>query len=49
MHVFRHDYIAHDNKVIATADPLQDLEKQIAISPAAEQWTALVTTRGDEM
>lgn len=31
------------------ADPLQNLEKQIAIPGAAEQGAALVTARGDEV
>ena len=44
-----HDYVAYDDKTIAPTDPLQDLEEQVAISRAAEQWSALVATRGDEV
>jgi hypothetical protein len=42
-------HVAHDHKTIAPPNPLQDLEKQVAIQRAAEQRTALVTTRGDEV
>jgi hypothetical protein len=44
-----HPPLTHDNKTIAPAYLLQDLEKQVAIQRAAEQWTALVATRGDEV
>jgi hypothetical protein len=49
VHMLGHDNIADDHKVIAPADPLQDLKKQVAIPRDAEQRAALVTTRGDEM
>ncbi len=49
MYVLGHNHVTYDDKTIALADLLQDLEKQIAIWRAAEQWTALVATRGDEV
>jgi hypothetical protein len=35
--------------MIASAHPLQDLEKQVAIAVAAEQRSPLVTTRSDKV
>lgn len=49
MNMLGHDYVAHDHKTIAPPNLLQDLEKQVAIQRAAEQWTALVATLGDEV
>lgn len=47
--MLRHNDVTYDDKTIAPADPLQNLEKQVAISLAVEQWAALVATRGDEV
>jgi len=47
--VLGHDHVAYDDKTIAPADPLQDLEKQVATSSAVEHRAALVTAGRDEV
>ena len=47
--MLRHDHVTNDHKTIAFANPLQDLEKQVAIPGAAEQRAPLVATRSDEV
>jgi len=49
MHMLGHDHVAYDYKVVATAHLLQHFKEQVAILRVAQDWAALVATRGDEM
>jgi hypothetical protein len=49
MHMLGHHDVTDDNKAIAPADLLQNLEEQISILPDTEESAAVVTACGDEM
>jgi hypothetical protein len=49
VYVFGHHHVANDHKMIATPDPFEYLQKQIAIRPGAEQGEPMVTTGGDKV
>jgi hypothetical protein len=49
MNVFGHDHVSGNDELIAAANLLQHGQKQIAMRWSAEQWTAVITTAGDEM
>ena len=49
MHVLGHDDVSNDDEVITTAHLFENVEQEIADLSIVQQWTPLITTRGNEM
>ncbi len=49
MHVFRHHYIAHEERSAVVTHFFKSLHKEMASPDCAEQRASLVATEGDEM
>jgi hypothetical protein len=49
VNVLRHDDIADNHEMVATANLLQDAEKEVTIALSGQQRLPLVATGGDEM